>query len=45
MPIGISGMWFAVIVAIFSDLSIEMIAVAAGEAQEPKSGVKQVFKT
>lgn len=35
MPFGISGMWFATIVSIFSYLSIEMIAVAAGEAKNP----------
>ncbi|MDA3147523.1 amino acid permease [Leucobacter sp. UCMA 4100] len=44
MPNGISGMWFGVIVAIFSYLSIEMIAVAAGEAKEPERAVKKAFK-
>lgn len=41
---GASGVWFAVIVAIFSYLSIEMIAVAAGEAKEPEIAVKKAFK-
>ncbi|WP_313810557.1 amino acid permease [Glutamicibacter sp.] len=41
---GASGVWFAVIVAIFSYLSIEMIAVAAGEAKEPEVAVKKAFK-
>lgn len=43
-PFGIKGMWFAVIVSIFSYLSIEMIAVAAGEAKDPVSAVKTAFK-
>ncbi|WP_334122367.1 amino acid permease [Glutamicibacter sp.] len=41
---GASGVWFAVIVAIFSYLSIEMIAVAAGEAKEPEIAMKKAFK-
>lgn len=44
MPNGITGMWFGVIVAIFSYLSIEMIAVAAGEAEQPQEAVKKAFK-
>lgn len=44
MPNGLSGMWFAVIVSIFSYLSIEMIAIAAGEAKEPEAAVKKAFK-
>lgn len=43
-PNGVSGMWFAVVVAIFSYLSIEMIAVAAGEAKDPATSVKKAFK-
>lgn len=43
-PHGITGMWFAVVVAIFSYLSIEMIAVAAGEAKDPGTAVKKAFK-
>ena len=37
-PHGLWGAWVAVIVAIFSYLSIEMIAVAAGEAAQPQAG-------
>lgn len=44
MPFGVKGMWFAVIVSIFSYLSIEMIAVAAGEAKNPVIAVKAAFK-
>lgn len=41
---GAAGMWFAVVVSIFSYLSIEMIAVAAGEAKDPEVSVKKAFK-
>ncbi|QCT21353.1 amino acid permease [Jejubacter calystegiae] len=44
MPFGLRGMWFAVIVSIFSYMSIEMIAVAAGEAKEPVKAVRQAFR-
>lgn len=43
-PKGIWGMWVAVIVSIFSYLSIEMIAVAAGEAQDPERAVTRAFR-
>jgi L-asparagine transporter-like permease len=42
-PRGLSGMWIAVIMAIFSYLSIEMIAVAAGEAAQPEVAVIRAF--
>ena len=44
VPKGLWGMWVAVIVAIFSYLSIEMIAVAAGEAQHPHRAIAQAFR-
>ncbi|HEX3380590.1 MAG TPA: amino acid permease [Paraburkholderia sp.] len=44
-PKGIWGMWVAVIVSIFSYLSIEMIAVAAGEAEDPERAVTQAFRS
>jgi L-asparagine transporter-like permease len=43
-PKGLWGTWVAVIVAIFSYLSIEMIAVAAGEAEDPQRAVTQAFR-
>ncbi|MBV8157557.1 MAG: amino acid permease, partial [Dyella sp.] len=43
-PKGIWGTWVAVIVAIFSYLSIEMIAVAAGEAHNPQQAVTRAFR-
>jgi len=44
LPNGAWGMWVAVIISIFSYLSIEMIAVAAGEAENPEQAVKQAFR-
>jgi len=43
LPHGVSGMWIAVIMAIFSYLSIEMIAVAAGEAARPEVAITRAF--
>ena len=39
-----SGAWVAVVISIFSYLSVEMIAVAAGEAEDPERAVKQAFR-
>jgi L-asparagine transporter-like permease len=44
-PNGLWGVWVAVIVAIFSYLSIEMIAVAAGEAAQPEVAIRQAFRS
>lgn len=43
-PNGFSGVWIGVIISIFSYLSIEMIAVAAGEAKDPEKAVKKHSK-
>jgi L-asparagine transporter-like permease len=43
LPHGLSGAWIAVIMAVFSYLSIEMIAVAAGEAAQPEKAVLRAF--
>lgn len=43
MPNGVWGMWQAVMVSIFSYLSIEMIAVSAGEADNPQQAVRRAF--
>lgn len=45
MPNGFQGVWIGVIISIFSYLSIEMIAVAAGEASDPEKAVKYAFKS
>ena len=44
-PNGLWGAWVAVIVAIFSYLSIEMIAVAAGEAAQPELAAVRAFRS
>ena len=44
-PRGAWGMWVAVIVSIFSYLSIEMIAVAAGEAEDPQRAITKAFRS
>jgi L-asparagine transporter-like permease len=44
MPRGWWGTWVAVIMAIFSYLSLEMIAVAAGEAAQPREAVVRAFR-
>jgi L-asparagine transporter-like permease len=43
-PNGAWGTWVAVVVAIFSYMSIETIAVAAGEAQDPERAVTRAFR-
>ncbi|WXL27881.1 amino acid permease [Ectopseudomonas mendocina] len=43
-PNGLWGTWVAVIVAFFSYLSIEMIAVAAGEAKQPEKAITKAFR-
>ena len=43
-PRGVGGTWVAVIVAIFSYLSIEMIAVAAGEARDPQKAIRSAYR-
>jgi amino acid transporter, AAT family len=45
LPHGLWGVWVAVIMAIFSYLSIEMIAVAAGEAAQPEVAVVRAFRS
>jgi L-asparagine transporter-like permease len=44
-PRGVWGMWVAVIMATFSYLSIEMIAVAAAEARQPELAVTRAFRS
>jgi AAT family amino acid transporter len=43
-PHGFTGMWLAVLVALFSYFSIEMIAVAAGEAKDPQRAITRAFR-
>jgi amino acid transporter, AAT family len=43
-PKGAWGVWVASLVAIFSYFSIEMIAVAAGEAKDPQRAIRKAFR-
>lgn len=43
-PKGLWGMWVAVLVSLFSYFSIEMIAVAAGEAKDPQRAIVDAFR-
>jgi L-asparagine transporter-like permease len=43
-PRGVWGMWVAVLVSLFSYFSIEMIAVAAGEARDPQRAITRAFR-
>ena len=44
-PNGLWGTWVGVIIAIFSYLSLEAVAVAAGEAEDPKRAITRAFRT
>jgi len=44
-PKGFSGTWYAVVMAIFSFIGIEFIAVAAGEAKQPQQAARTAFKS
>jgi AAT family amino acid transporter len=44
LPHGFSGAWQAVVVAIFSYFSLEMVAVAAAEARDPRTAVVRAFR-
>jgi L-asparagine transporter-like permease len=45
LPKGISGLWMAVIVGIFSFYGIEVIAVTAGETKHPEVAVPAALRT
>ncbi len=45
LPKGVWGMWVAVLVSLFSYFSIEMIAVAAGEAKNPQRAIVRAFRS
>lgn len=45
LPHGFSGVWMAVLMAIFSFVGVEVIAVTAGEAKDPQTAVPRAMKT
>ena len=44
-PKGLSGVWFAVIVGVFSFNGIEVIAVTSGEVRDPRSAIPAALRT
>jgi AAT family amino acid transporter len=44
-PAGARGTWTAIIVVIFSYFGVEMIAVAAGEARDPRIAITRAFRS
>jgi AAT family amino acid transporter len=45
LPNGFSGVWMAVLMAIFSFVGVEVIAVTAGEAKDPRTAVPRAMRT
>lgn len=45
IPNGFSGVWMAVLIAIFSFYGVELIAVTAGEAKDPHIAVPKAMRT
>ncbi|MGH8279133.1 MAG: amino acid permease [Gammaproteobacteria bacterium] len=44
MPHGWTGVWFAVLMAVFSYYGVEVVAVSAGETSEPKKNIPKAFR-
>lgn len=45
LPHGLSGVWMAVLMAVFSFVGVEVIAVTAGEAKDPQTAVPRAMRT
>ncbi|WP_028777884.1 amino acid permease [Shimazuella kribbensis] len=45
MPNGFSGVWMAVLMAIFSFYGVEVVAVTAGEAKDPQKAIPKAMRT
>lgn len=44
-PHGLTGIWFGVLIAIFSFYGIELIAVTSGEAEDPAKAIPAALRT
>jgi len=44
-PKGLTGVWMAVMMAIFSFIGVEVVAVTSGEAQNPETSVPRAMKS
>lgn len=45
LPHGLSGVWMAMVFVIFSYIGTEVIAVTAGEAQDPQTAIPKAMKS
>jgi AAT family amino acid transporter len=45
LPMGLTGVWKAMVFVIFSYLGTEIVAVTAGEAKDPRTAVPQAMRT
>lgn len=44
LPHGWPGVWFAVLMAVFSYYGVEVVAVSAGETSEPRKNIPRAFR-
>jgi AAT family amino acid transporter len=44
-PLGLRGTWTAIVVVVFGYFGVEMIAVAAGEARDPRVAITRAFRS
>jgi len=45
LPLGLKGVWMGVMMAIFSFIGVEVVAVTSGEAREPEKAVPRAMRT
>ncbi len=45
LPMGLKGVWMGVMMAIFSFIGVEVVAVTSGEAKEPQKTVPKAMRT
>jgi L-asparagine transporter-like permease len=45
LPFGVKGVWLAVTIAVTSYMGVEVIAVTAGEAQNPEQSIPRAMRT
>ncbi|MEW6066488.1 amino acid permease [Desulforamulus profundi] len=45
LPLGLTGVWMGVMMAIFSFIGVEVVAVTSGEAKDPEKAVPKAMRT
>ncbi len=45
LPLGLKGVWMGVVMAIFSFIGVEVVAVTSGEAKDPHKAVPKAMRT